>query len=214
MFCYKSVTSNVILNKPLVNKNIPIIKKQRVIMYDNSDDIWNHGEVSWDFPELSKEKEKEKENDIIPYYYEENVIVNNIVTNMENTIYNKYFKNKIIFRKKHKNLYLKEIYSSFIKVAYKDAVKFETFMDEFQDFTNSNLNTPNIENQIFLLLLTSILGLLYNKNKVDDINNYKLIHKSKRKREIIEKTQKIRKNATIFFIIFTTIFNKNIRNAE
>ena len=87
-------------------------------------------------------------------------------------------------------------------------------MDEFQDFSNSNLNTPNIENQIFLLLLTSILGLLYNKNKSDDINTYRLIHKSKKNREIIEKTKKIRKNATIFFIIFTTILNKNIRNAE
>jgi hypothetical protein len=194
---------------PLKQSIQKIPKNQKTFIYNDYDDPWSHGEVAWEFSEreyyLFREEEIQPQK-LMPYYYEESRI--------ENTIYEKYFKNKIYFRVKFKKTYFKTIYSALIKAAYRDIVKIETFATDIHDFALDNLKGENVESELFMVLLASALGIVYHKNKEENITDLKKIHKSIRKKEFLENYRKIKKATTIFFVVFTTILNKNVKNAE
>ena len=143
-----------------------------------------------------------------------------------NTIYNKYVKNNIIFHIKSRlkmrmkmktntqNLYLNEAYSNLIKLIYKDVVKIETVITDIQSFIIESVSGHNIESDIVALILISALGVMYNKTKSESIHNLKQIHTAKKKYEILKNYKKIRRHVGIFFIIMSTILNRNVKNAE
>jgi hypothetical protein len=129
----------------------------------------------------------------------------------DNSIYEKYFKNRTHLR--FRTSYIKQIYSSFIKYAYRDTVKFETFAYDIQDLAVNNIKGASIESDLVLLLLASALGLLYNNNKAESIETLKLSQQSTRS-ERLETYREIRRNTGIFFVVAMTIFGRNIKNAE
>ena len=149
-----------------------------------------------------------------------------ITTDDMNTIYNKYVKNNMIFHIKSRlkmsmkiktnaqNLYLNEAYSNLIKLIYKDVVKIETVITDIQSFVIESVSGHNIESDIVALLIISALGVMYNKTKSESIHNLKQIHTAKKKYEILKNYKNIRRNVGVFFIIMSTIFNRNVKNAE
>jgi hypothetical protein len=154
---------------------------------------WDEGEVSWDLPMSNIE------------------IYNKNNNAYDNSIYEKYFKNRTHLR--FRTSYIKQIYSSFIKYAYRDTVKFETFAYDIQDLAVNNIKGASIESDLVLLLLASALGLLYNNNKAESIETLKLSQQSTRS-ERLETYREIRRNTGIFFVVAMTIFGRNIKNAE
>ena len=112
------------------------------------------------------------------------------------------------------NLYLNEAYSNLIKLIYKDVVKIETVITDIQSFIIESVSGHNIESDIVALILISALGVMYNKTKSESIHNLKQIHTAKKKYEILKNYKKIRRHVGIFFIIMSTILNRNVKNAE
>lgn len=185
------------------------------VVKDNYFQQWDHGEVEWDFPQTNSAGFTKEilENDLY-YYYKTTKLTQPENCEYTNTIYEKYFKNKVYIRVR--KTYLKEVYSSLIKNAYKDMVKIETFAYEFQDLAlhNMNINSNSVDSDLAMLLITTGLGLIHNKNKFDNIENLKQIHKFANKEERMEDYRKIKRNVGLLFIILTTIFGRNVRNAE
>lgn len=175
--------------------------------FDDIDDIdycdcWDHGEVEWNFPDTTTLK----------HYYGRHIFGESEKENYKNSVYEKYFKNKLYIR--FRKSYVKEAYSIFIKNAYKDVVKMETFAYEFQDLALNNIKGNSVDSDLVMLFIASGLGLIYNKNKVDNIENLKLIQKSINKKEKMENYKTIKKTIGCIFVVLTTIFGRNIRNAE
>jgi hypothetical protein len=173
----------------------PNIKKDYYI------ETWDEGEVSWDFPESSIEISNSGET----YFqlYNKNFY--------DNTIYEKYFKNRLYLRVRKS--YINEAYSALIKNAYKDIIKFETFAYDIQDLAFNNIKGTSIESDLILLLLASGLSLIYNNNKAERIETLKFLQQSSRT-ERLETYKEIRRNTGIFFVVIMTIFGRNIKNAE
>ena len=185
------------------------------IVKDNYFQQWDDGEVEWDFPQTNSASfTKEILENELYYYYKTTKLTQPEICEYTNTIYEKYFKNKVYIRVR--KTYLKEVYSSLIKNAYKDMVKIETFAYEFQDLAlhNMNINSNSVDSDLAILLITSGLGLIHNKNKLDNIENLKQVHKFANKEERMEDYRKIKRDVGLLFIILTTIFGRNVRNAE
>ena len=185
------------------------------IVKDNYFQQWDDGEVEWDFPQTNSVSLTKEilENDLY-YYYKTTKLTQPENCEYTNTIYEKYFKNKLYIRVR--KTYLKEVYSSLIKNAYKDMVKIETFAYEFQDLAlhNMNINSNSVDSDLAMLLITTGLGLIHNKNKLNNIENLKQVHKFANKEERMENYRKIKRDVGLLFIILTTIFGRNVRNAE
>jgi hypothetical protein len=178
-------------------------------------DGWDDGEVEWDFPQTNSiSLTKEVLENKLYYYCKTTRIAQPENYEYTNTIYEKYFKDKFYIRVR--KTYLKEVYSSLIKNAYKDMVKIETFAYEFQDLAihNININSNSVDYDLAMLLITTGLGLIHNKNKLDNIENLKQVHKFVNKEEKLEAYRKVRRDVGLAFIILTTIFGRNVRNAE
>jgi len=173
------------------------------------DDIWSHGEVYWDFPndntisELDpiSEIDSIQEAKITPIYNDE-----------DNTIYQKFFKDKIYFRIK-KN-YIRKTYTALIKTAYKDLAKLDNLIYEMQDILISNQNTESIESDLAVLLIVTGLSILHKKNKKDDIEYLNLIRNSMKKRERLEEFNRLRRQLSIFFIIIISVLIRNVKSVE
>jgi hypothetical protein len=164
-------------------------------------ETWNEGEVSWDFPESTI---KISNSGKASYqFYDKNFY--------DNSIYEKYFKNRLYLRVRKS--YIKEAYSAFIKNAYKDIIKFETFAYDIQDLAFNNIKGTSIESDLVLLLLASGLSVIYNNNKAERIETLKLLRQSSRT-ERLETYREIRRNSGILFLVIMTIFGRNIKNAE
>ena len=153
---------------------------------------WDEGEVSWDLPMSNIE------------------IYNKNKNAYDNSIYEKYFKNRIHLR--FRTSYIKQIYSSFIKYAYKDIIKFETIAGDIQDLAFDNRGA-SIESDLILLLLASGLSAVYNTTKAENIETLKLLRKSAIP-ERLETYKQIKKYTGIVFVIIMTIFWRNVKNAE
>lgn len=166
-------------------------------------ETWDEGEVSWDFPESSLEISNINTASLQFYNKNKNAY--------DNSIYEKYFKNRLYLR--IRTSYIKEAYSTFIKYAYRDTVKFETFAYDIQDLALNNIRGASVESDLALLLLASGLGLLYNNNKAENIEMMKLSQQSTRS-ERLETYKGIRRNTGVFFLVAMTIFGRNIKNAE
>lgn len=164
-------------------------------------ETWDEGEVSWDFPESSMEIYN-SDSKTIQFYNKQSY---------DNSIYEKYFKNRLYLR--IRTSYIKEVYSSLIKYAYKDVIKFETFAYDIQDLAFNNIRGTNIESDLILLLLASSLSALYNNNKAESIETLKFLRQSTRT-ERLETYRQIRRNTGIFCVVIMTIFGRNIKNAE
>jgi hypothetical protein len=198
--CIGSINNKKSLIK--ITKIDPLFTKPRSEK-DYYIETWDEGEVSWDFPESSIEISNSGEACFQVYKKNKNAY--------DNTIYEKYFKNRLYLR--IRTSYIKEAYSSFIKYAYRDTVKFETFAYDIQDLAVNNIKGASIESDLVLLLLASALGLLYNNNKAESIETLKLSQQSTRS-ERLETYREIRRNTGIFFVVIMTIFGRNIKNAE
>jgi hypothetical protein len=208
--CYcKCITRNPFIK---ITKIEPLfIKPAAKYSYDDEENYyieniekWDHGEVSWDFPENNMNNMNS-----MRYYSYSN---SNSVSTYDNSIYEKYFKNRLYLR--IRKSYIKEVSYTFIKYAYKDIVKLETFVSDIQDFAFNNIRGTNVESDLALLVVATGLGVLYNKNKAESIETLKLLQQSNRKNERLETEKQIRRNTSIFFVILMTIFGRNIKNAE
>lgn len=199
--CYcKCIKSNSFIK---ITKIEPLfIKAGAKYSYDDDENYclekWDHGEVSWNF--------QENNMDSIGYSY------SNSVSTYDNSIYEKYFKNRLYLR--IRKSYIKEVSFTLIKYAYKDIVKLETFVSDIQDLAFNNIRGTNVESDLALLVVATGLGILYNKNKAYSIENMELLRQSTRKNERLETNKQIRRNTSILFVILITIFGRNIKNAE
>jgi hypothetical protein len=177
--------------------------------YITSYDKWGQGEVKWDFPEIYCDDESEE------YFIEterEGVTETETETKNKKTIYEKYFKNRI-YCKINKN-YIKEAYSSLIKLSYKEFIKLENLAFEIQNLAIANVKGETIEAELSLLLLALGLSFMNDKNKMEKIAAMKSLQQSAEKVQILDKYKKINRRTNMFFIIFITILFRNIRNAE
>jgi len=177
--------------------------------YITSYDKWGQGEVKWDFPEIYCDDESEE------YFIEterEGVTETETETKNKKTIYEKYFKNRI-YCKINKN-YIKEAYSSLIKLSYKEFIKLENLAFEIQNLAIANVKGETIEADLSLLLLALGLSFMNDKNKMEKIAAMKSLQQSAEKVQILDKYKKINRRTNMFFIIFITILFRNIRNAE
>jgi hypothetical protein len=204
--CYcKCIKSNSFIK---ITKIEPLfIKPAAKYSYDAENyclEKWDHGEVSWDFQENNMNNMNS-----MGYYSYSNY---NSVSTYDNSIYEKYFKNRLYLR--IRKSYIKEVSFTLIKYAYKDIVKLETFVSDIQDLAFNNIRGTNVESDLALLVVATGLGILYNKNKADSIETLKLLQQSNRKNERLETEKQIRRNTSIFFVILMTIFGRNIKNAE
>jgi hypothetical protein len=188
-------------------------KIRRIIHIDRfeSNDMWDHGEVVWDIPEEAY-SQADKDEDVIIIYKNNTKIGNdtNFELSDENTIYQKYFKNRFYFRVNKG--YVREIYGALINSTYNDVVKLENFIIDMQDLAIYNMKGQNMEFDLALLLIASGLSLLYNKNKIENIEY--ISQQSRIKRIKQEKSKMIKRVINLLFIIFITVFWRNIKNAE
>ena len=171
--------------------------------YITSYDKWGQGEVKWDFPDIYCDDESEE------YFIETE---RETETENKKTIYEKYFKNRI-YCKINKN-YIKEAYSSLIKISYKEFIKLENLAFEIQNLAIANVKGETIEADLSLLLLALGLSFMNDKNKMEKIAAMKSLQQSAEKVQILDKYRKINRRTNMFFIVFITILFRNIRNAE
>jgi len=174
---------------------------------DDYYDTWGNGEVLWDLPNPNNYicHNPNQSYQSYPSYQTELKLQDSI-------IYEKYFKNRIYIRFKKK--YINHVYYSLINVLYKDVINLENVVFDVQDLIMNKLAKENIETNLILLLMSTSLKLIYDKNKLEDINNLKLMHNSKKKEELLEEYNRIKRFSNKFFIILLTIMFKNIKNAE
>jgi hypothetical protein len=203
--------------------------------YITSYDKWGQGEVKWDFPDIYCDDESEE-------YFIETEREGETETENKKTIYEKYFtpfrikyaqggllfslknthfvgvfnekrcKNRI-YCKINKN-YVKEAYSSLIKISYKEFIKLENLAFEIQNLAIANVKGETIEADLSLLLLALGLSFMNDKNKMEKIAAMKSLQQSAEKVQILDKYRKINRRTNMFFIVFITILFRNIRNAE
>ena len=163
---------------------------------------WDDGEVAWDFPDFNQIYNN---NNKLPNYYTYDSIY-------ENSIYEKYFKDRFYLR--IRTSYFKELYFALIKNAYKDIVKLENFAFDVQDLAFDNIKGVSVESDLALLLIASGLSILYNKNKEENIQKLRVLQQSSRKKNTLENYRQIKRASSIIFVVFMTIFGRNIKNAE
>jgi hypothetical protein len=162
-------------------------------------ETWNEGEVSWDLPESS-----------IEIYNSGKALQLCDKNAYDNSIFEKYFKNRLYLRVRPS--YIKQVYSSFIKYAYKDIIKFETIAGDIQDLAFNSRGT-SVESDLILLLLASGLGVLYNNNKAESIETLTLLRQSAIP-ERLKSYKEIKRYTGIVFVAIMTIFWRNVKNAE
>jgi hypothetical protein len=201
-FC-NTICNNPFIKVTKIEKPLPILKETPYYDYDDYYEYWDHGEVEWEFHDSRKYSNNE------PEIFKKVKKIDYV-----NSVYEKYFKNRLYIR--IRKSYVREAYSSFIKNAYKDVVKIENFAYEFQDLALNDINIKSniVESDLAVLLIATCLGLIYNKNKIENIENLRLIQRLKNKKEKMEDYAKIRRSVTLFFVVIATIFGRNIRNAE
>ena len=162
-------------------------------------DEWAHGEVAWDLEELTDANQ-----------YQEQVIIPRVLITYggngsrssagleENTIYEKYFKNKIFFRVKKSTL--RGTYWGIWNALYRDLNNYDKVISDLQDISIGALKNRSAETDLALVLIATGLNLLQARRDG---------HAPKKPRK-----KSITRVVGALVVILSTLLLRNVRSVE
>jgi hypothetical protein len=202
--------SNVKIPLPLLKEdNRPYNELNNQVICDY-EVRWDDGEVEWEMVNVNYHEQPDYKNE---NNYEQTVTYSAFITPMEI----KYFeiKNKLI-----DSILTNAVISGIEKGLYEELSKLDSLLLETTNFVYDNMSGNGIQSDIITIFISILIGLNYKKNNVKNMQMIGKIEKMKKieKLEKINETEinttnylKIRKFSSIVFIIFLSVFTKNIK---
>ena len=195
-------------------------KKDSMIEITNDIDyetIWDAGEVEWEFAK--------KDNYIFPNVLEYNDGTTYLTKPNSNTyinvnIHNHYYENSekntmtLLEDDYIHSVVMNAVISGLGKALYNEFVRTESVLIEMNDLLYDNFSGNNINNDLSVFLLSIILSIQFYSKKQDVPSFFTKNNDKEKNIKNVKEYIKIRKTATILFLIFFAIFTKNVPHVD
>jgi hypothetical protein len=206
-------------------KSLISLQKKYIIKEtaQETDDMWNHGEVAWDIADDEDEDDDDTvpDDEVLSPFYDDFSSTKRTPDPIEyssnlndNSIYIKYFKNRIYFRVK--KMAVRATYAALFKGLVKDALSVSNLAIDVQQLASSKNGDVNAETDLALLLIASGINLLEKTQSDNSSLSGSTKKKNKSTSSVDNKTlaKRVRRCTNIVFGTLSAVFVRNIKPVE
>jgi hypothetical protein len=188
-----------------------------------TDDMWNHGEVAWDIADDEDEDDDDTvpDDEVLSPFYDDFSSTKRMPDSREyssnlndNSIYIKYFKNRIYFRVK--KMAVRATYAALFKGLVRDALSVSNLAIDVQQLASSKNGDVNAETDLALLLIASGINLLEKTQSDNSSLSGSTKKKNKSTSSVDNKTlaKRVRRCTNIVFGTLSAVFVRNIKPVD